>query len=329
MEIFTKELLSPQNNPNRRLNLENIIDEYSKYNNNKNENLSVYNYSVKSKKSGITSNLSKSSTKIKSISDINSIQINQKLNQLQLQYPDTEKLIFTKGGDEWDEIVKYNQKLYNEEKLNNKLKDIEIKKRIKEDLENQMRQKLRRNQEEFIKQREYDEIMKNHCNVLEDLEKQRQIEAKEMALKEKENRDKQLMDEQNRKKMEILKEKTFDKEYVRNILLDLEKDKKIQIKKRNDERELMNKTLLENQLNKQRQLENKERERLIDIRLTGEYGKVLDKQEQQRIEYFKRIERNESNFMYKMAEKLKNEMDNKNKDEEMKMKMYLIEREKR
>jgi hypothetical protein len=330
LDILSKELLSPQNIPNRNLNLKNIMDEYNKYNNNsnKNDNLSVYNFSVKSKKSEISSstNLSKSSNKLKSISETNSIQLNRNLYP---QLHNSEKLFFTKGCNEWDEIVKYNKKLYDEEKLINKLKDIEIKKRIKEDLENQMIQKIKRNQEEFTKQREYDEIMKNHCNVLEDLEKQRLIEAKEMAIIEKENRDRQLLDEQNRKKMEILKEKNFDMEYVKNILLDLEKDKQIQLKKRKDERELMHKTILENKLNKQRQLENKERERLFDIRLTGEYGKVLDKQEQQRNEYFKRIERNEGNFMYKMAEQIKIEMENKNKDEELKFKMYLIERENR
>ena len=37
---------------------------------------------------------------------------------------------------------------------------------------------------------------------------------------EKENRDKQLIDQQKRKKIEILKEKKYDREYVKNILSD-------------------------------------------------------------------------------------------------------------
>ena len=257
--------------------------------------------------------------------DINNRDSIQKYSNFNLP----EKLVFVKGCNEWDEIVKYDQKLYNDEQINNKLKDKEIKKRIREDLDNQILHKIKREQEELIKQREYDEIMLNHCNALDDLEKQRQKEQKEMIMKEKENRDKLLIEEKNRKKMEKLKEKKYDREYVKNILLDLERDKQVQIKKRKDERELMFKTILENQLNKQRQMENKEKERLIDIRYAGEYGKVLDKQEQQRYDYFKRIERNGSNFIYKMAEKIKSEIDNRNKDEEIRMKMYLMEREKR
>ena len=89
----------------------------------------------------------------------------------------------------------------------------------------------------------------------------------------------------------------------------------------------MYKTILENQIKQQRKIENKERQRLIDIRYTGEYGKVLDKQEQQRIDYFKRIERNGNNFINKMAESVMQEMENKNKDEEQRMKKYLMERE--
>ena len=74
-------------------------------------------------------------------------------------------------------------------------------------------------------------------------------------------------------------------------------------------------------------MENKERERLNDIRATGEYAKVLDRQEQERIDYFKKIERNANNFINKMAENVICEMENKNKEEEQKMKAYLQEKE--
>ena len=233
------------------------------------------------------------------------------------------------GGDEWNKIVKYNQKLFAEENLNNKLKDMEIKKRIREDLDNQIRQKRRVNEDEYVKEREYDEIILNHCNFLEDLEMQRKMETKERMTKEKENRDKQLIDEQKRKKIEILKEKKYDREYVKNILSEIEKDKQIQMKKRVDERELMFNTIRENKLNKQKQIENKERERLTDIRASGEYAKVIDRQDQERNEYFKKIERNANNFINKMAENVMCEMENKNKDEEQKMKAYLQEKEAR
>ena len=305
-----------------KINLRNSLD-----NLNLNDNLS---HRSKQTQSHMTTS-SKFSQKNKSVSiksitesldsEILSYQTNRKKNP--------ERLNFSNNEDEWNKIVKYNQKLYHEENLNNKLKDMEIKKRTREDLDNQIRQKLRRDKDEFFKEREYDEIILNHCNFMEDLEKQRQMETKDRMAKEKENRDKQLFDEQRRKKMEILKEKKYDREYVKNILSEIEKDKQIQMKRRIDERELMFNTIKENKLNKQRQIENKERERLSDIRATEEYAKVLDRQEQERTEYFKKIERNANNFINKMAENVIYEMENKNKEEEEKMKTYLQEKEAR
>lgn len=248
---------------------------------------------------------------------------------LNRNYRNIERFDFPNAQDEWNAIVKYNRKLYEEEQKNNKLKDLEIRKRIREDLENQMRQKHKRNYEEQVKNREYDEIMMNHCRFLDEMEKKRNQEIKERIVKEKENRDKQVQDEKLRKKTEQLKEKKYDREYVKNIQSELEKDRQIQLKRRLDERELMFNTIMENELNKKRALENKEKERLTDIKYTEEYAKLIDRQELERMDYFKRIERNANNYINKMADTVMNNIEAKNKEEEEKMKTFLMEKEKR
>jgi len=206
---------------------------------------------------------------------------------------------------------------------------LEIRKRIREDLDNQIRQKLKRENEEHLKNREYDNIVLNHCEFLDELEKKRNQETKERVLREKENRDKQLIDEKQRKKVEKLKEKKYDREYVKNIQMELEKEKQIQLKKRHEERELMFDTIKENELNKKRAMEIKEKERLSDIRYTEEYAKLLDRQELERIEYSKRIERNSNNYLNKMAESVLANIQAKNVEEEERMRDYLSEKEKR
>jgi len=169
----------------------------------------------------------------------------------------------------------------------------------------------------------------NHCEFLDELEKKRNQETKERVLREKENRDKQLIDEKQRKKVEKLKEKKYDREYVKNIQMELEKEKQIQLKKRHEERELMFDTIKENELNKKRAMEIKEKERLSDIRYTEEYAKLLDRQELERIEYSKRIERNSNNYLNKMAESVLANIQAKNVEEEERMRDYLSEKEKR
>jgi len=260
-------------------------------------------------------------------------EIENELDRLEIlsnkNYKSLERFDFPNEQDEWNAIVNYNRKLYEEEKKNNKLKDLEIRKRIREDLDNQIRQKLKRNYEEVQKNREYDNIVMQHCDFLEDLEKKRIQENKDRVMREKANRDKQLQDEKFRKRVEVLKEKKYDKEYVKNIQNELEKEKQQQLKKRLEERELMFDTIKENELNKKRALENKERERLDDIKATEEYAKVLDRQEQERIEYFKRIERNGNNYINKMAENVLANIQAKNKEEEDRMRTFLSEKEKR
>jgi hypothetical protein len=119
---------------------------------------------------------------------------------------------FSNEGDEWNAICLYNQKVFEEEKKLNKLKDMEVKKRTKDDLDNQIRQKLKRLNEEQIKNMEYDHILLAHTDYLNDLEKQKQMEMKAKVVREKENRDKQLKDEKVRKRLEQIKEKKYEKE---------------------------------------------------------------------------------------------------------------------
>jgi len=119
---------------------------------------------------------------------------------------------FSQEGDEWNAICQFNRKLYEEERKLNKIKDYDLKRRTKEDLDNQIRQKLNRIHEEQLKNREYDQIQYNHTVYLNELERQKQIEIKNKILKEKENRDKQMKDEKMRKKIELAKERKYDKE---------------------------------------------------------------------------------------------------------------------
>jgi hypothetical protein len=119
---------------------------------------------------------------------------------------------FSNEGDEWNAICLYNQKMFEEEKKLNRLKDMEVKKRTKDDLDNQIRQKLRRLNEEQIRNIECDNILLAHTDYLNDLEREKQMSMKAKVLREKENRDKQLKDEKVRKRLEINKEKRYEKE---------------------------------------------------------------------------------------------------------------------
>jgi hypothetical protein len=126
--------------------------------------------------------------------------------------PPVARIDFSQEGDEWNAIALYNQRQFEEEKRLNKLKDLEVKRRTKEDLDNQIRHKLRSLNEEQFKNKEYDEKVLHHIDFLKNLEDEKQAERKRKMLVEKDNRDRQLKDEKTRKRVEVIKEKKYEKE---------------------------------------------------------------------------------------------------------------------
>jgi hypothetical protein len=240
-----------------------------------------------------------------------------------------DRLDFTGEGDEWNAIAVYNQRMFEEEKRTNKIKDHEVKRRTREDLDNQIRHKLKRLNEEQMKTQEHDIQVLEHLDFLNHLELEKQAEIRRKMLVEKDNRDKQLKDEKTRKKIEINKNKKYEKELVKALVTDMEREKNIAIKKKQEERDALQKTLKDNELNKVKTMEQLRKDRAEDIQIMDEYAKVLDKQEQDRAEYFKRIERNANNFMSMMGGTVLKEQNEKNKAEEARMNQYLAEKEKR
>lgn len=85
--------------------------------------------------------------------------------------------------------------------------------------------------------------------------------------------------------------------------------------------------LAENDRQKVISLKDKEKQRLEDIKAQEEYTRMLDKQEQDRINEFKAREQRAQEFMNKMADTVIRKMDDKAREEEDKIKRYEMEKE--
>jgi len=75
--------------------------------------------------------------------------------------------------------------------------------------------------------------------------------------------------------------------------------------------------------------QERERERQEDIKAQQEYARMLEKQEQDRINEFKARERRAQEFMNKMADTVIKDMDDRQREEEEKIKRYEMEKEMR
>ncbi len=85
--------------------------------------------------------------------------------------------------------------------------------------------------------------------------------------------------------------------------------------------------MIQNEENKKLQAIQKQKERFDDIKSAEDYTKVLDKQENDRKMYFKNIELKANNFLAKMSATVLKDIENKNKEDEEKVKKYEREKE--
>jgi len=185
--------------PGERANTTNnlVLPEIEKL---KQDNVSVRSHH--SKMSG-TSNISKLDSKKKAENQINPGDLEERMSYYSGTRGEMTRMDFNKeGGDEWNAIAQFNQKQFVKEKVLNKYKDKEIKKRTREELDTQVKEKLRKINDESHKNQEYDHILLQHVDFLSKAEKEKIDEFKKKIMNEKENRDIQLKDEKIRKRDE-------------------------------------------------------------------------------------------------------------------------------
>ena len=143
------------------------------------------------------------------------------------------RLDFSSLGDEWYAMASYNKKLYEKQLMEERQKDLEMKKRIKEDLDNQIKVKLKLKLEKEIKEKEEDKIIEEHLKNMERLEKEKKENIKKQILREKMSREIQIKDELTRRRIEQLKQRKFELNLIKNIKEEMEKEKKKCNRKKN------------------------------------------------------------------------------------------------
>lgn len=116
---------------------------------------------------------------------------------------------------------------------------------------------------------------------------------------------------------------------VNRIKSDMEREKEEEIRKKLDAKNNLKIILQENEANKKRQVEDLRREREEDIRSMEQYTRILDKQEQDRANYFKNCENRQNEHMSRMANTVIKQHDERMKQEEEKNKQYQEEKNRR
>ena len=236
------------------------------------------------------------------------------------------KIDFKKYGNEWAAMAAYDKKLYEQQLLDERIRTTQQKKRTKYDLDEQVKEKIKKEYEDELKEKEYDKIFKEHQKELDIIEKEKEKKIKEQYLREKESRQAQLKDNYVRRRIDELKERKFDKKVIRTILTEMENEKKQnaeQKRKRNFE---LNKALKENEENRKNLKLIQEKQREEDLQFLEEQKKMDIRKEQQREYLLNKIKNKFNNSSNPAAEEKVKQIYHDQDEEDKKMIYYMNEK---
>ncbi len=199
------------------------------------------------------------------------------------------KLLKNKADSEWNNIVKLDSILADEERIKKQNKKLQERIKIRENLHHQIeeaKEKKRKNSdEERMLEMKIDLI-----NKKKDLEiEKKQLETKMKILKEKELRDKFLSETVEKKKKEKELEMKRDLQFLENMKKEMFEDEEKKKIKKSNAKETMLKIIHENNKNIQFLKENKEKLRLEKKQHFEEYRNILEQQAVERDEKLKKM----------------------------------------
>ena len=234
---------------------------------------------------------------------------------------------FSEYENEWEALNMYNKLKGEEREREERIKNWETKMRTRAELNNQIKEKIKKEYEEELKKKEYDELMDKHLQHLNELEIQKQKAIKERALKEKELRDKQKRETYVNRRIAELKDKLFEKELVRHNKEDIKRAEIREKERKRVEHEELLKAMKENELHKKLELEKLKKEREEDIKMMQDAIASDLKKDNERKAYFNRIERSGNVFAQQAIENVIKKRNDKIRQDEEKLNKYMIEKE--
>ena len=110
---------------------------------------------------------------------------------------------------------------------------------------------------------------------------------------------------------------------------DLEEEKKMTVDKKTMQREYLQTMMRENDANRKKREDAEEEVRRSDKRSQEEYGRMLDKQDKDRVEEFKGRERRTQNLTNKMADGVIKGLNDRNIEEERKLVQHQVAKDMR
>ena len=236
------------------------------------------------------------------------------------------RIDFTYQGDEWSAIVNYNKNMYQRQLKEEKMKDLEMKKRTKQCLDIQIKEKLKNKLNDKLKEKEFDEKINLYTKQLDQIQQDKLKKISEQINRLKIDRDNILKNETLKKKIENLKEKKFEKNLVKIYKAQLEQQKQdiLEKKKQGKEELLKAKKAMEE---KQKKLKEEKAKEIEEEKKLNKLLYLMDqRKENERNYYYKKIKSLSNKYLLPNSEKILKKIIQEGKIEEEKIQHYYEEK---
>ena len=236
------------------------------------------------------------------------------------------RIDFTYQGDEWSAIVNYNKNMYQRQLKEEKMKDLEMKKRTKQCLDIQIKEKLKNKLNDKLKEKEFDEKINLYTKQLDQIQQDKLKKISEQINRLKIDRDNILKNETLKKKIEKLKEKKFEKNLVKIYKAQLEQQKQdiLEKKKQGKEELLKAKKAMEE---KQKKLKEEKDKEIEEEKKLNKLLYLMDqRKENERNYYYKKIKSLSNKYLLPNSEKILKKIIQEGKIEEEKIQHYYEEK---
>ena len=236
------------------------------------------------------------------------------------------RIDFTYQGDEWSAIVNYNKNMYQRQLKEEKMKDLEMKKRTKQCLDIQIKEKLKNKLNDKLKEKEFDEKINLYTKQLDQIQQDKLKKISEQINRLKIDRDNILKNETLKKKIEKLKEKKFEKNLVKIYKAQLEQQKQdiLEKKKQGKEELLKAKKAMEE---KQKKLKEEKAKEIEEEKKLNKLLYLMDqRKENERNYYYKKIKSLSNKYLLPNSEKILKKIIQEGKIEDEKIQHYYEEK---
>ena len=235
---------------------------------------------------------------------------------------------FFSEGNEWEAIDRYNKELYDLEIEEEKRRKFAIKKKLREDLDKQIKDKIKREYIESLEEKKYKQLFNEHSKQMQELEKKEKEIQHRRILLEKRAQEEQIKTRKIKERLEMLREKKFDKNTLNAVQIEIDKEKQFLLEKKLKEDEMIRKDKIEAEKNIKKKLEKLKLQKDEDKIFSQELEKMEIKRENERnkiLEHARSVGKYQiSEGTRKIIEKIKKDED----DEDEKLKIYLIKKKK-